>query len=233
MLGALHSYFPPQTAHHQLHCFFFLLLTPCRIETQQRAVLQGETAAMRANFRQRHSYPSTDWRNDPPQKSVRFRQIFLHKAQTTSNFFCRHFLVGFCVFSRASILVISLFLCILFLNSSQLSSLVAKKPFPHQLGTHIMSRIFTFLFFSTRGILRIHSCSGNLCFQRFFVFIVSHFDMVRFIWLNAITSWGPDPCSELSLDSRAYCSLHTRFAAVENCSQYWFLWISFLCSKRN
>ena len=42
------------------------------------------------------------------------------------------------------------------------------------------------------GTLGIHSCSENLCFQWFFVFIVSHFDIFtgRFNWFNVITYLG-------------------------------------------
>ena len=55
-----------------------------------------------------------------------------------------------------------------------------------------MSWIFIFLFLSTRGILRIQSCSGKICFQWFLIFIVSHFDIItgRFNWLNVITNWS-------------------------------------------
>ena len=36
LLGALHSYWPPHTAHHQQQCFFFLLMSsPCPVETHQ------------------------------------------------------------------------------------------------------------------------------------------------------------------------------------------------------
>ena len=44
----------------------------------------------------------------------------------------------------------------------------------------------------SRGILRIHSDSGgNFCFQGFFIFIVSHFDIcTRFTnWFDVITNW--------------------------------------------
>ena len=49
----------------------------------------------------------------------------------------------------------------------------------------------TFLFVSARGILRIRSDSGNFCFQGFFIFIVSHFDIcTRFSnWFDAIANW--------------------------------------------
>ena len=50
-----------------------------------------------------------------------------------------------------------------------------------------MSRMFLFLFLSTRGILGIHSCSGNLHFHWFFIF--HHFDVFtwRSTWFSVIT----------------------------------------------
>ena len=71
-----------------------------------------------------------------------------------------------------------------------------------------MSRIFMFLFLSTRGILGIQSCSGNPRFQWFFIFTAPHFDIFtwRYNWFNVITNRGPDPCSEFSSDLRAHCS---------------------------
>ena len=45
-----------------------------------------------------------------------------------------------------------------------------------------------FLFLSTCGILRVPSCSGNLCFQWLFIFIVSHFDIFT-EHSNVIKNW--------------------------------------------
>ena len=54
-----------------------------------------------------------------------------------------------------------------------------------------MSSIFMFLFLSARGVLRIHSHSGNFCFYGFLIFFVSHFDIcTRFPnWFDANTNW--------------------------------------------
>ena len=54
-----------------------------------------------------------------------------------------------------------------------------------------MSCIFTFLFLSVRWILRIHSDSGNFCFQGFFIFLISHFDICTIFsnWFDVITNW--------------------------------------------
>ena len=41
LLGALHSYLPPHTAHHQLQCLFFLLF-PCPAETHQMQSSKGK-----------------------------------------------------------------------------------------------------------------------------------------------------------------------------------------------
>ena len=71
-----------------------------------------------------------------------------------------------------------------------------------------MSWIFMFLFLSTRGILRIHSCSGNLCFQR-----ILHLHRFPFWHLHGIPQLvrchhqlEPDMFSEFPLDWRARCS---------------------------
>ena len=87
-----------------------------------------------------------------------------------------------------------------------------------------------FLFLSARGILRIHSDSGNFCFQWFFIFLISHFDIcTRFSnWFDVTSRFRVFIChhrfptansswmasnqlvqrldSEFSLDLRAHCS---------------------------
>ena len=70
-----------------------------------------------------------------------------------------------------------------------------------------MSCIFMFLFLSARGVLRIHSDSGNFCFQRFFIFIVSHFDIcTRFPnWFDVITNW-------CYISIQSFCSTYERTA---------------------
>ena len=70
------------------------------------------------------------------------------------------------------------------------------------------SRSFHVLVSLTRKILGIHSCSGNLCVQRFFIFIVSHFAIFtwRFNWFKVITNGGQICVQNFSLDIRAHCS---------------------------
>ena len=74
-------------------------------------------------------------------------------------------------------------------------------------GQHVLN-IFMFLFLSARWILRIHSDSGNFCFQGFLIFFVSLFDIcTRFPnWFDVITNGGYNLDSEFSLDLRAHCS---------------------------
>ena len=42
LFGALHSYWPPQAAHHQLHFFFLLLRSPCPIDTHHMWSSKGK-----------------------------------------------------------------------------------------------------------------------------------------------------------------------------------------------
>ena len=98
-----------------------------------------------------------------------------------------------------SFLVLQLFSSMLFTNSSTFDTSSTS------FSVHSMS--CTFMFFSTRGILRVHSCSGNLCFQWFFVFIVSHLTSSRCASIGSMASQCvPDPCSAFSSDIRAQCS---------------------------
>ena len=70
-----------------------------------------------------------------------------------------------------------------------------------------MSGIFMFLFLSARWILRIHSDSGNFCFQKFLIFFVSHFDIcTRFQLVRCHHLLVLHLDSEFSLDLRAHCS---------------------------
>ena len=125
LLGALHSYFPLHTAHHQLQChFFLLLLSPCPIDTHQNVVLQKETVAVRADVRQRDSSPSTDWRNGLPLPKC--PTSFLATFSQAQRIFSRVHSGDFSFSLHPS------------LNSSQLSS-HCDVAFPHHLGntTHI------------------------------------------------------------------------------------------------
>ena len=63
LLGALHSPWPPHTAHHQPQRFFFLLLpSPCPCRYSPNVVIQRETVAMLANRRQSDTSHFVDWR---------------------------------------------------------------------------------------------------------------------------------------------------------------------------
>ena len=97
-----------------------------------------------------------------------------------------------------------------------------------------LSKIVMFLFLSTRGILGVHACPGNLCFQWFFIFTASHLDIFTwdFNWLNVVTSWSQILFRVfVGLTSALLCP--TRFSAAEYCSRYCFSvdFISLLNSK--
>ena len=82
------------------------------------------------------------------------------------------------------------------------------------------SRIIMFLFLSTRGILGIHSCSENFCFQGFFIFIVPISTSSRSASISSMSS--PSRARSVvrgfvGLTSALLC--HTRFLAAEKCSQ--------------
>ena len=68
-----------------------------------------------------------------------------------------------------------------------------------------------FLCLSTRGILRIQSHAGNSCFQKFFIFIISHIDICTGFsnWFDVITSW-------CNISIRTHCSaiLDSRLLSV-------------------
>ena len=99
-----------------------------------------------------------------------------------------------------------------------------------------MSRIFMFLFISTHRILRIHSHSGNLCLQWFFIFVIPQSDVftVHLIWFDVITNWCHITIKNLRWTHERALLCHACFPTAESCSQdYWFLWVSRLCSGRN
>ena len=99
-----------------------------------------------------------------------------------------------------------------------------------QAAPHSMS--CTFMFFSTRGILRVHSCSGNLCFQWFLVFIVSHLTSSRsFNRFNVVTMCARSMFS-FFVGHPSAMLYHNRFLDDENYSQCWSLWMSLICSKK-
>ena len=65
-----------------------------------------------------------------------------------------------------------------------------------------------FLFLSARGVLRIHSCSEDFCFQGFLIFFVSHCDICTKLSnrFDVITNWRNISIQNFSLDLRANCS---------------------------
>ena len=69
LFGALHSYWPPQAAHHQLQCFF---LSVVAIAVSRRhppyAATEREAAAMRADTGQGHASHTRHRRDNPPQE---------------------------------------------------------------------------------------------------------------------------------------------------------------------
>ena len=71
-----------------------------------------------------------------------------------------------------------------------------------------MSIIFMILFFSTHGILRVHSGSGNFCFFFFcffFFFLFRHLHEIPPL-ARCHHQWVLHLHSKLSLDLRAHCS---------------------------
>ena len=96
-----------------------------------------------------------------------------------------------------------------------------------------VSWLLMFLFLSTRTILWIRSCSGTLCFQWFFIFIVSQFDFSQGTPLGSVSS--PIGTTSLfgvsaGLTSAPLC--HARFPTAENSSHHWFPWVSLLCPNQ-
>ena len=80
----------------------------------------------------------------------------------------------------------------------------------------------------------IQSDSENFCFQGFFIFIVPISTSSRSASISSMSS--PSRARSVvrgfvGLTSALLC--HTRFPAAENCSQYWVLLVSLLCSSRN
>ena len=92
-----------------------------------------------------------------------------------------------------------------------------------------------FLFLSTCGILRIHSCSGNLCFKWFFVFIVlsSRHLHVALQLAQCYHQLGPDPCSEFSSELRAHCSAIIVSQLLRIVHNFCFCGSHFFCSNIN
>ena len=87
--GAIHSNWPPQAAHHQLQCLFFLLLlSPSPVDTHQMSSSKGKLLQCGQTYDKVTPPIPIHWRDDPSQEVRALPQNFLHSANTPNCILC-------------------------------------------------------------------------------------------------------------------------------------------------